>query len=624
MKQLSISILFIMLMSMVGTKAYAYDIAVENADGVCIYYNYFNDGLELEVTHFSYSYDYYRGDVVIPEEVTYMNRTRKVTCIGNNAFSNCTYITSITIPNSVTSIGNKAFMYCSGLTSVTIGNSVTSIGEEAFCACTGLTSITIPNSVTNIGGNAFSYCTDLTSITIPNSVTNIGEEAFAGCYGLTLVTIGNSVANIGSNAFENCSNLNSVHISDLEAWCKIIYNSAIDNPLYWAHYLYLNGEIIKDLVIPNSVTSIGAWAFYGCRGLTSVSMGDGVTSIGNGAFYDCNRLTSVMIGSCVTSIGERAFENCSRLSSITIPNSVTSIGNEAFSGWDIPIVISLIENPFEIKGKTSDYRTFSKNTFNNATLYVPTGTIDKYKETEGWKDFLFIEEGDYVGVYKLTYMVDGEVIKSFDVIFGETIIPEPAPTKEGYTFSGWSEIPETMPDHDVIVMGTFTINKYKLTYTVDGEEYKSIDVEYGSTITPESAPTKEGYTFSGWSEIPETMPDHDVTVTGTFSVNSYKLTYMIDDQVYKETMYEYGATITPEPQPEGDYATFEWIDLPQTMPAHDVVIYASYTSGISGVLMTAQRFIHIYSPNGKKLDKMQKGFNIVVQDDGTVKKFLVK
>ena len=116
------------------------------------------------------------------------------------------------------------------------------------------------------------------------------------------------------------------------------------------------------------------------------------------------------------------------------------------------------------------------------------------------------------------------------------------------------------------------------------------------------------------------MPAHDLTVVGVFTINSYKLTYMIDDRVYKETMYEYGATIAPESQPEGDYATFEWTNLPQTMPAHDVVVHASYTSGIIEVLMTTQRNIRIYSPNGKKLDKLQKGLNIVVLDDGTVKK----
>ena len=174
-----------------------------------------------------------------------------------------------------------------------------------------------------------------------------------------------------------------------------------------------------------------------------------------------------------------------------------------------------------------------------------------------------------------------------------------------------------------MVTGTFSINSYKLTYIVDGEEYKSYELEFGTAITPEADPTKEGYTFSGWSEIPATMPAHDVTVTGTFSINSYKLTYMIDDKVYKEVMYEYGATITPEPQPEGDYARFEWIGVPERMPANDVTVYASYETGIID-LLTLQGVKAIYAPNGKKLDKPQKGLNIIIMNDGTVKRIVVK
>ena len=278
------TILFTLLILMAGTKAYAadYDIAVENADGVTFYYNYINDGKELEVT----SNRSYSGNIVIPNEVTYMNRTRKVTSIGDGAFRECKKLTSVTIPNSVTSIGVAAFCYCSGLTSVTIPNSVTSIGDDAFYGCSGLTSVTIPNSVTSIGNYTFSDCSGLTSVTIPNSVTSIGNCAFRECKKLTSVTI------------------------------------------------------------PNSVTSIGDCAFTGCSGLTSV----------------------------------------------TIPNSVTSIGDFAFAGADIPTVISLITNPFNISSST-----FSKNTLLNSTLYVPKGTINKYKSTAGWKDFVFIEEGDGSG-----------------------------------------------------------------------------------------------------------------------------------------------------------------------------------------------------------------------------------
>ena len=143
-------LLFLVLM-LLPIVASAHDIEVQNGDGVTIYYNYINDGTELEVTFRGSSYGEYSGNVVIPEDVTYMNRTRKVTSIGYRAFRSCSGLTSVTIPNSVTSIGGSAFYSCSGLTSVTIPNSVTSIGGSAFYRCSGLTSVTIGNSVTSIG-----------------------------------------------------------------------------------------------------------------------------------------------------------------------------------------------------------------------------------------------------------------------------------------------------------------------------------------------------------------------------------------------------------------------------------------------------------------------------------------
>ena len=180
--------------------------------------------------------------------------------------------------------------------------------------------------------------------------------------------------------------------------------------------------------------------------------------------------------------------------------------------------------------------------------------------------------------FKLIYKVDGLEYKSFDVEYGSSITPESAPTKEGYTFSGWSMIPATMPAQDVTVTGSFTINKYKLTYKVDGEIYKSYDVEFGAAITPESAPTKEGYTFSGWSMIPATMPAQDVTVTGSFTKGAYKLTYMVDGEVYKTLSYDYGSTITSEPAPTKEGYTFSgWSEIPATMPAKDVTVTGSFS-----------------------------------------------
>ena len=175
----------------------------------------------------------YSGDIVIPPTVVYDGVTCNVILIANSAFSGCTSLTSVTIPNSVTSIGSSAFSDCTSLTSVTIPNSVTSIGSSAFSGCTSLTSVTIPNSVTWIGEYAFSGCSSLTSVTIPNSVTSIGGNAFSGCTSLTSVTIPNSVKSISSYAFQYCSSLTSV-------------------------------------TIPNSVTSIGNCAFAYCPDLADV------------------------------------------------------------------------------------------------------------------------------------------------------------------------------------------------------------------------------------------------------------------------------------------------------------------------------------------------------------------
>ncbi len=217
-----------------------------------------------------------------------------VTNIGEDVFRNCDSLTNVTIPDSVTSIGNNAFSGCNGLTSVTIPDSVTSIGESAFSSCSSLTSITIGSGVTSIGSNAFSGCSSLTSVTIPDSVTSIGEYAFSGCRSLTSITIGSGVTSIGSNAFSGCS-LDSVYISSLAAYLNIEFSSSDSNPMYYAHNLYLNGNRISGaLEIPNGVTKIPDYAFYGCGDITSVVIPDSVTSIGSCAFYGCSRLTTVL------------------------------------------------------------------------------------------------------------------------------------------------------------------------------------------------------------------------------------------------------------------------------------------------------------------------------------------
>ena len=220
----------------------------------------------------------------------------------------------------------------SSINLVIVSNDVTSIGNNAFSGCSNLASVTIPNSVINIGYKAFDHCISLPSLTIPNSVTSIGYNAFYECRSLTSVTIPNSVTSIATDAFGYCSQLASVHITDITAWCNIAFSNNYANPLYYAHNLYMNDNLITDLLIPNNVTKIKNYAFEGCTCLISVTIPNSIISIGSFAFNGCSSLTSVTLPNSVTSIGESAFSGCTGLTSVAIPNSVTSIGESAFSG----------------------------------------------------------------------------------------------------------------------------------------------------------------------------------------------------------------------------------------------------------------------------------------------------
>ena len=257
------------------------------------------------------------------------------------------------------------------------------IGESAFWCCSKLISVSIPNSVTSIEKCAFSGCEKLTSVIIPQNVLSIGSEVFSLCTGLTSVTISNSVKRIGLNAFFCCLSLIMVNISDVEAWCNIEFENFNANPLNNAHHLYLNGEEIENLVIPNGVKRIENSAFYGCSGLKTVTIPRNVTTIGNYAFEKCLGLNTVTIGDNVTSIGEFAFEGCSSLTTVTIGNGITLIGYQTFASC--PNMTNVYCYTIKVPGTYSE--AFKNSYIDFSTLHVPAESVDAYKAAEPWKDF---------------------------------------------------------------------------------------------------------------------------------------------------------------------------------------------------------------------------------------------
>lgn len=342
-----------------------------------LWYQLDNSNFTATVIKSQNSADVYAGDITIPSQVMYNDEYYTVTTVAGRSFQNCKSLTSITFPNTVTKItGDCAFTSCTSLHTINFAEGLTHIGGGyAFSYCSSLTSISLPNSLVEIGGCAFQNCTGLISVVIPNNVTTIRGYAFENCTGLISVTIGTGVETINENAFAGCDGLTAVHISNLKQWCEIDFpytDGAVSsgNPLYCAHNLYLNGNLITDLVIPNGidtikssafcnasfqsitipngVTTIQKGAFYGCKELTTLSISNTVTSIETYAFYRCTNLPSVSIPSGVKTIEQNAFGICSSLTDVQLPNGLETIAGQAFYNCSSLLSITIPETVISI------------------------------------------------------------------------------------------------------------------------------------------------------------------------------------------------------------------------------------------------------------------------------------
>lgn len=552
-------------------------ITAENEDGVSITYSIRTVGSTVTRVAVESSDSYaaidatFEGAIKIPSSILYKNRYYNVTAIGSNAFTSCN-ITSVVIPNTITSIGSGSFMNCTHLTSITIPNSVITIGSSAFEGCYNLLSLSLPESVTTIYDKAFYGCSGLTSMYIPKTITSFGSKPFAGCTGeLTLncdipsrypdkyitpvlsdsefssiiidddvkqigdyafyqlttlhsITFGSGVTSVGSCAFKDCTNLTYVNTTDLSAWCKISFGGDEANPLSFTHCLYCNGILLTDLVIPDEVTSIGAYAFWGCTNLTSVTIPSGVTSINGFAFSGCSNITSVSIPNTVKNLSYDVFQNCSNLTTVTIPNGITSISSRLFDGCSNLTSINIPESVTSIES----------GAFNNCTAL----TRVEISNIASWCGITFSNAEANPLLYAHHLFQNNSEI--FDII-----IPNEVSSINPYAFNGGSSIntifiPDGVTDIGdyafkdcsgltaINIPNTVTTIKSNALYGCTGEltincnipnqsssNYFLKNTNFSSIIVGDAVTSIGGYAFSNLPSIKSITIGKGVTDIGT-------------------------------------------------------------------------------------------------------------
>ncbi len=596
--------------------------------------------------------DGYSGNINIPEQVEDDGIVYPVTSIGESAFDCCTMLNAITIPKSISTIGPNAFMSCEGLTSIVVDADNQTFDSRENCnaiieSSTGMllfgsNASTIPEGVTAIADNAFRNCMMLSSLRIPSTLLSLGKLSFSGS-GIRAISVAE-----GNPKF------------DSRDGCNAIIETATNT-------LFLG---CSTTVIPPTVKVIGSYAFRTTRDLEEIVIPEGVEEIKESAFTYNTKVKEIRLPSTLKSVGSMAFYGLTNLETIYLTKQLQSLTDMIFTGSDhlsdvycySEIVPEAGDYCFgDFHGNMMPY---SNDNMVNATLHVPGLSIEHYSSQSPWSLFgsivsiqkytlqykagdeimasLNYYEGEPIDIgsrpqkdgytyqcpetpaymphedvtinglfvankYHLTYIVDGETYKAIEMAYGDMITTEPSPTKEGFSFSGWDGLPTTMPAHDIIITGTFSVNTYTLTYELDGEPYKTVDVEYSKNIIAEAEPSKEGYTFVGWDGLPMTMPAYDVTVTGSFKANQYTITYMIDGEFYETAKANYGSTIPSVPTPTKDGYTFSgWGAYPSTMPANDITINGTFVAN-------KYKLIYEVDDNVYKIVEVIFGKNIVAE-----------
>jgi hypothetical protein len=568
----------------------------------------FNDYNNLDYA--AYGSAYYIGNEENPYLVLMSAKNKKIeSCEINNrcriiyedAFSGCNSLTEISIPKSVVNIGGNAFYGCTELQraefaseadlyKIKFGNSYSNPLYQTHHLCIKgeeVTKVVIPDSIKSIGDYTFYGCSNLSSITIGNSVETIGQCAFYGCNGLTSMSIPIYVKSIGVDAFTFCYNIQKTEFASIESLCSIKFGNANANPLSYAHNLYIGGEKVVNLVISETVSSIGDYAFYNCTSLASVVISDSVNSIGTQAFYDCNRLASIDIPNSVSSIGANAFSGCSYLKSLSynsntigahfnnisalksifIGDSIKTISGSEFNGCDNLVnVISMAAVPPTLNGDPYTYAD---------TIYVPAASVEAYKAAPVWKRKEILPL-DYYNIQAKADTSRGTVSGTGNFAAKEAVTIYATPA-ENYHFKAWSdgntENPRTiLVNADVNVTAIFEGDERTISAIADavlsggsvtgGQKY-----HYGDTITLTAAPNI-GHHFVKWSDG-STDATRTIVVTGDlqytaeFAIDTHTITIAAtikNGTVSGADTYNYGDNATLTATPAEGYHFVKWSD----------------------------------------------------------------
>ena len=554
-----------------------------------------------------------KGNITIPERVTYEKNTYTVVGIGSEAFYECVELESVQIPNTVTRIGPGAFYGCTGLTYMALPKSLTTVEATAFSGCTRLSGvITIPESLTEIGKNVFSGCVALEGVKFHNYLTRIGDNAFYGCTKLKGLEFPSSLTEIGEYSFCGCSGLTGM-LSIPESVTNI------------GQFAFSECRGISQLSLPGNMTTINEYVFVYCENLKSVDL-TSVTTICRGAFSSCKRLTDVRLSDSLQTIGRAAFADCENLTSVTIPNSLTAIELYAFSGCGLrgviipPSVREIQLGAFacdslaHVITQNTTPPTIDKAAFSNynATLYVPADKYAVYAIDENWSQFNNIKKFEVaatgLSLNETAVSMPKTATKQIMAIF----TPENVTIRAGLwessntavaTINSSGYIKAVAPGKTVITVKTIDGSNLSAQCEVTVTDIKTVVTLSQSTAT---LAVNDIMTLRG-SVYPSNVGvkwSSSNTVVADFKVNA-------DNSITIGGLADGVATITATAT-DGSGAS-----------ASCVVTVG--TGGIDGVEAdNAAIEVGRYDLYGRRLSQPAQGVNIVKMSDGTIRKEVVK